>query len=210
MTETARWPISCCRRRCSWSTTICTRRAATATSRSAPKLIEPPGECRSNHAVLQGLAARLGAKHRGFRDERDGDHRRDACASPAGRTRRPCWRTHWIDVAPPFAEAHFHNGFPQPDKRFHFAPDWRAIGPDWARMPTLPDYMPATDEATPDRPFRMVTAPARQFLNTSFTETPTSRRAGRAADRAAASDRCGAPRHRRRRAACGSAMRAAK
>ena len=89
--------------------------------------------------------------------------------------RRPCWSEHWIDIAPPFAEAHFHHGFPQPDKRFHFAPDWRAIGPDWARMPTLPDYMPATDEATPDRPFRMVTAPARQFLNTSFTETPTSR-----------------------------------
>jgi anaerobic selenocysteine-containing dehydrogenase len=43
-------------------------------------------------------------------------------------------------------------------------------------MPALPDQMAATDEATPDRPFRMVTAPARQFLNTCFTETPTSRR----------------------------------
>src|SRR5215472_3839613 len=31
-----------------------------------PKLIEPPGECRSNHEVLQALAARLGTKHRGF------------------------------------------------------------------------------------------------------------------------------------------------
>ena len=31
-----------------------------------PKLIEPPGECRSNHEVIQGLASRLGAKHRGF------------------------------------------------------------------------------------------------------------------------------------------------
>src|SRR5882762_2526796 len=28
------------------------------------KLIEPPGECRSNHEVLQGLAKRLGAQHR--------------------------------------------------------------------------------------------------------------------------------------------------
>ena len=82
---------------------------------------------------------------------------------------------HWIDAAPPLAEAHYHHGFPQSDKRFHFAPDWRAIGPDWARMPTLPDYMPATDEATAERPFRMVTAPARQFLNTTFTETPTAR-----------------------------------
>jgi anaerobic selenocysteine-containing dehydrogenase len=42
-------------------------------------------------------------------------------------------------------------------------------------MPTLPDYMPATDEATSDRPFRLVTAPLRQFLNTCFTETPSSR-----------------------------------
>ena len=65
--------------------------------------------------------------------------------------------------------------FPSRTERFHFAPDWRAIGPGWARMPTLPDYMAATDEATPDRPFRMVTAPSRQFLNTCFTETPTSR-----------------------------------
>ena len=31
-----------------------------------PKLIEPPGECRSNHEVIQALAHRLGAKHPGF------------------------------------------------------------------------------------------------------------------------------------------------
>jgi anaerobic selenocysteine-containing dehydrogenase len=42
-------------------------------------------------------------------------------------------------------------------------------------MPALPDYMPATDEATAQLPFRMVTAPARQFLNTTFTETQTAR-----------------------------------
>ena len=32
-----------------------------------PKLIEPPGECRSNHEVLQGLAPRLGAGIRASR-----------------------------------------------------------------------------------------------------------------------------------------------
>ena len=31
-----------------------------------PKLIEPPGECRSNHDVICALARRLGAKHPGF------------------------------------------------------------------------------------------------------------------------------------------------
>ena len=138
------------------------------------KLIEPPGECRSNHAVLQGLATRLGAQHRGFEMSAMEiiDWTLRASGWPDAKT---VLERHWIDVAPPMAEAHFHNGFPQADKRFHFAPDWRAIGPGWARMPTLPDYMPATDEATAERPFRMVTAPARQFLNTTFTETPTSR-----------------------------------
>src|ERR1700760_3624328 len=31
-----------------------------------PKLIEPPGECRSNHEVICALAARVGAQHSGF------------------------------------------------------------------------------------------------------------------------------------------------
>jgi anaerobic selenocysteine-containing dehydrogenase len=31
-----------------------------------PKLIEPPGECRSNHDVICALAQRLGAEHPGF------------------------------------------------------------------------------------------------------------------------------------------------
>jgi anaerobic selenocysteine-containing dehydrogenase len=139
------------------------------------KLIEPPGECRSNHAVLQGLATRLGANHRGF--EMSAMEIIDETLRVSGwPDAQTVLEQQWIDVAPPFADAHFHNGFPQPDKRFHFAPDWRAIGPDWARMPVLPDYMSAIDEASADHPFRMVTAPARQFLNTSFTETPTSRK----------------------------------
>jgi anaerobic selenocysteine-containing dehydrogenase len=36
--------------------------------------------------------------------------------------------------------------------------------------------MAVIDESTGARPFRLVTAPARQFLNTSFTETASSRR----------------------------------
>src|SRR5689334_15997893 len=138
------------------------------------KLIEPPGECRSNHAVLQGLATRLGAQHRGFEMSAMEviDWTLRASGWPDANT---VLEKRWIDVAPPVAEAHYHNGFPQADKRFHFAPDWRAIGPGWARMPALPDYMPATDEATAQLPFRMVTAPARQFLNTTFTETQTAR-----------------------------------
>jgi anaerobic selenocysteine-containing dehydrogenase len=43
-------------------------------------------------------------------------------------------------------------------------------------MPKLPDQMATTDAASADRPFRLITAPARQFLNSSFTETPTARK----------------------------------
>jgi anaerobic selenocysteine-containing dehydrogenase len=43
-------------------------------------------------------------------------------------------------------------------------------------MPKLPDHMPAGDEPTPGKPYRMVAAPSRQFLNSTFTEMPTSLR----------------------------------
>jgi anaerobic selenocysteine-containing dehydrogenase len=140
-----------------------------------PKLIEPPGECRSNHEVLQGLAARLGGTHRRFAMTAMEivDETLKASGWPDART---VLEQSWVDVQPPFADSHFLDGFGHPDKRFHFAPDWSRIGADHARMPKLPDHMAIIDDAAPDRPFRLVTAPARQFLNTSFTETETSRR----------------------------------
>jgi anaerobic selenocysteine-containing dehydrogenase len=140
-----------------------------------PKLIDPPGECRSNHVVLQGLAKRLGAKHRGF--GMTAWELIDATLRASG------WpgadevlARRWVDCQPPFRDAHFLNGFGHSDGRFHFAPDWSAIGPHHAGMPTLPDHMRVIDETSPERPFRLVAAPARQFLNTSFTETRTSRK----------------------------------
>lgn len=139
------------------------------------KLIEPPGECRSNHEVLQGLASRLGAKHPGF--EMTAMQIIDATLRASG------WpgaeeviERRWIDAQPPFEQAHFIAGFGHPDGRFRFAPDWASVGPNHAPMPRLPDHMAAIDDSTADRPFRLVAAPARQFLNTSFTETPSSRK----------------------------------
>src|SRR5690606_3125277 len=32
----------------------------------ARRQVDPPGECRENHAVIQGIARRLGAEHPGF------------------------------------------------------------------------------------------------------------------------------------------------
>ena len=140
-----------------------------------PRLIDPPGECRSNHEVLQGLATRLGAKHRGF--DMTALEVADATLKASG------WpgaaeviEARWIDAVDTFENSHFLTGFGWPDRRFRFAPDWAGLGPHAAGMPALPDHWAATDAATAEHPYRLVAAPARNFLNTSFTETPTSRK----------------------------------
>ncbi|HEX2942799.1 MAG TPA: molybdopterin oxidoreductase family protein [Rhodopila sp.] len=139
------------------------------------KLIDPPGECRSNHEVLQGLAVRLGAKHRGFEMSamQIVDETLRVSGYPDAKT---LLEKRWIDVMRPFREAHFLDGFPNADRKFHFAPQWQALGDDHAIMPKLPDQMDNIDLAGPNVPFRLVTAPARSFLNTSFTEMASSRR----------------------------------
>jgi anaerobic selenocysteine-containing dehydrogenase len=138
-----------------------------------PKLIDPPGECRSNHQVLRELARRLGARHPGFdmTAMELADWTLKASGWPDAAT---LLEKRWVDAAVPFEEAHFLNGFGNADKKFHFAPDWSRLGADWQRMPRLPDQMEAIEAATPDKPFRLMTSPARRFLNTTFTETPGS------------------------------------
>ena len=42
-------------------------------------------------------------------------------------------------------------------------------------MPTLPDHWPINEAVDDDHPFKLATSPARNFLNSSFAETPTSR-----------------------------------
>jgi anaerobic selenocysteine-containing dehydrogenase len=84
------------------------------------------------------------------------------------------WRSGGQDYAPPFQTAHFLDGFPTSDRRFHFKPDWSRYGGRGAQMPTLPDHFDVIDNPTAERPFRLVAAPARTFLNSTFTETPSS------------------------------------
>ena len=139
-----------------------------------PRLVDPPDGCRSNHEVLQGLASRLGAVHRGFSLTAMElvDETLRASGWPDAAT---LLRERWVDAATDFASAHFLNGFGHPDGKFHFAADWAAIGPNHAGLSALPDQGPV-DAADATHPFRLVTAPARQFLNSTFTETPGSLR----------------------------------
>lgn len=146
-----------------------------------PKLVEPPGECRPNHRVICELAHRLGARHRGF----DMSERQliDEMLGMSG------WgglaaleKNGFIDAQPDFETAHYLKGFNWPDGKFRFRPDWKNVPfagglPDGPRgaIPPMPDHWAVIEEATDDYPFRLATSPARNFLNTSFNETPTSR-----------------------------------
>jgi anaerobic selenocysteine-containing dehydrogenase len=136
-------------------------------------VIEPLADCRTNHAVICALAKRLGASHPGFEMSEweiiDSTLRAsglgDADSLHAAR---------WRDCALPFETAHFLDGFAHADKRFHFKADWAALGDTAGAMPRLPGYCAVMEAADAAHPFRLVAAPARNFLNTTFTETPSS------------------------------------
>ncbi|MGB6747666.1 MAG: molybdopterin dinucleotide binding domain-containing protein, partial [Xanthobacteraceae bacterium] len=145
-----------------------------------PKIVEPRGECRSNHDVICGLAQRLGAEHPGFgmtpREIVDVTLQKSGWGTIANLE-----ANRWIDCQPDFAKAHYLDGFAYPDKKFHFKPDWPEVPiRRWHRthaapsIPKLPDHWEVIEEAEPEHPFRLATSPARGFLNSTFTETPTS------------------------------------
>ena len=144
------------------------------------KMVEPQGECRSNHAVICELARRVGARHPGF----DMSPREliDATLRDSG------WGglaeiegANFHDVQPDFDTAHYIEGFAWPDKKFRFKPDWPAVpfgngmplGP-WREMPGLPDFWAVNEAGDAEHPFRLATSPAHSFLNSTFNETPGS------------------------------------
>jgi anaerobic selenocysteine-containing dehydrogenase len=145
-----------------------------------PKLVEPPGEARDNHSVICELARRLGADHPGFRMSARELIDRTLQDSKRG-TLAELETARWIDCQQPFRQAHFLDGFGWPDGRFRFKADWSRIpypapakfGPI-AEMPAFPDHWEAIETADDAHPFRLATSPARNFLNSSFTETPTA------------------------------------
>lgn len=140
-----------------------------------PKLIDPIGESKSNHAVLVALAKRLGAKHEGFNMTEREIIDYTLNSSNHG-SLVELEKNGWKDVQPDFNKSHFIDGFGHKDKKFHFKPDWSEVGPDYHNMPEYPDYMNTTENISKDFPFKLVTAPAHNYLNSSFTETNSSKK----------------------------------
>ena len=130
-------------------------------------------ECRSNHEVICGLAGRLGAQHPGF--SMDAVELIDQTLRISGLPGVERFREEGsLDCRPPFKTAHFLDGFGHADRKFHFRADWRAIGKAHAQLPAFPDHVAVIDDGDPGQPFRLVAAPSRSFLNTSFNNTPSS------------------------------------
>ena len=109
----------------------------------APKAIEPPEGCRSNHEVISEIAKRVGAEHRGFsmspREIIDDMLKTSGRGDLAGLE-----QARWIDCQPGFDEAHYLNGFGHKDRKFHFKVDWPAVPYDnegpvgrWRELPVL-------------------------------------------------------------------------
>ncbi len=152
-----------------------------------PKLIEPYAEARPNIFVINELAKRLGVGHLpGFGlDERTLiDHMNAGSNLPHfDELKEKCF----VDLQPPFDQAHYIDGFKWPDGKFRFRPDWTGSpAPDrppenmglqgaYETIPAWPDHWEAIEAADAEHPFRLATSPAHNFLNSSFAETPTSR-----------------------------------
>ncbi|WFS01892.1 molybdopterin-containing oxidoreductase family protein [Rhizobium tumorigenes] len=152
-----------------------------------PKLVEPPETVRSNLFVIEELAKRLGVADRpGF-----GFTAREMVDRILADSQLPDYdyflEHKWFDRQPNFDKAHFIDGFAHPDGKFRFRPDWSnqpapnrppksigLLGPH-AELPTFPDQVDVIEVADVEHPFRLATSPARNFLNSSFAETKTSR-----------------------------------
>ncbi|MEO9772944.1 molybdopterin oxidoreductase family protein [Roseibium sp.] len=151
-----------------------------------PKAVEPPAGPKENIFVINEIAGRVDSKsHPGF-DLGARDHIDWMLKNSGYGTLAELEVSRWIDLQPDFDTAHYLKGFGHADGRFHFRPDWgRSPSPNkpdgdpfgpWQSMPELPDQWNSIEAADDRHPFRLVTAPARSFLNSSFNETETSRK----------------------------------
>ncbi len=153
---------------------------------AGPKLIDPPEGPRSNHEVIEELAVRLGVSHLP-------EFGKDARTLISNMVRKAGFGSYedvvagrWVDVQPDFAESHFLDGFGHADGKFHFKADWLAapspnrppnsmgiLGPA-DKLPQFPDHFDVIESADERHPFRLATSPAHSFLNSTFSETPSS------------------------------------
>lgn len=148
-----------------------------------PKIMDAPGEARSNHDVLRELATRLGSDPNLYAktDQQAIEKTFEDSHFPS---MSEIEETGYIDKGLSYDDAHFTHGFAWPDKKFRFAPNWQDVADmldyEWLYdpeiMPKFADHFDVNEANDPAHPFRLATSPARTFLNSSFTETHGSQK----------------------------------
>jgi anaerobic selenocysteine-containing dehydrogenase len=153
-----------------------------------PKLVDPPEGPRTNVFVIEELAKRLGVSDQPGFGLSEREHIDFMLARQGYGTFESLREDRWLDVQPDFETAHYINGFGHPDGKFRFKPQWNGgfspnkppksigiLGP-YEKLPEFPDHVDLIEVADEAHPFRLATSPARTFLNSTFTETPSSRK----------------------------------
>ncbi len=152
-----------------------------------PKAIDPPAGPRTNHYVIEELAKRLGVAHMPGFGLTEREHIDIIVGKRGLGDFASLKEARWADVQPPFERAHYLDGFGHRDGKFRFSPDWTTyaapnkppknmgIFGETDRLPRFPDHVELIETADAEHPFRLATSPARNFLNSTFAETPVSR-----------------------------------
>lgn len=155
-----------------------------------PKQVEPPkhelGGPQENLYVIDGLAKRLGLGGREEFNMTARQHLDRMLEDSNYGTYYDFAEKKWLDQQPDFDTSHYLNGFAHADGKFHFKPNWREtvtistppkqlgrMG-DLDALPEFPDYVASPETADESHTYRLATSPARAFLNSTFSETPSS------------------------------------
>jgi anaerobic selenocysteine-containing dehydrogenase len=153
-----------------------------------PKVVDAPEGPRTNHFVIEELAKRLGVAHLPGFGLTEREHIDRMLEKRGLGTFESFARDRWADMQPDFETAHFLGGFGHSDGKYRFKPNWtetaapakppKSVGlmGRYEELPEFPDHVGLIESADPEHPFRLATSPARSFLNSSFTEMPTSRK----------------------------------
>jgi anaerobic selenocysteine-containing dehydrogenase len=148
-----------------------------------PKVVEAPGEARSNFDVVSDLLRRLGVEDPSL-DLSDRQMVAETFRRSGYGELDDIEKTGFVERARPEADSRFADGFAWPDGRFRFAPNWQGAaekkGYTWscepAERPRFADHWDVTERVDAETPFRLATSPSRSFLNSTFSETAGSRR----------------------------------
>ena len=139
-----------------------------------PKLIKNIGQSKSNNTLINLLGKKLGSKNQCFKlTEKEII---DITLKKSNlSTYDNLKKKEYLDLQPTFIESNFLNGFGHQDKKFHFSPVWKKNDKKFNKTFNLPDHYNLIENTNRNHPYKLVTAPAHNFLNSSFTEIETSR-----------------------------------